>query len=576
MQRDAGWSHLLPWLLGLAYLLAIAPLGLLDGTAGPLLLPRGDLNQYQGVVDSFLAEPWQWPPFHVTRPAWPEGISLFEADGLPLVALAGKLWRELTGDTPSVLGLWIAASYLLQPVAAAYLVRVLGARGWLAALAAGVMALSLPAFHFRFGHAALQAQWQLLLALALALGSSDPLRGGRRLLLLALLAWAGLWINAYVFVMAAVLLAGAWLDRLWAAERRRRLLAGAVLWLLGVALLFQATGYGQGGDFSAGFQRFSMNLISPVVPQVSGLLPGFADWTVNDADYRTKAMDDPETFGNPHDALADMIDATGGQYEGYNWLGFGLLLLALLALVRPRRLAPLLAGRGAILLACVALALVALSNRVWLAYGMWFELPAPPNFIGEFRSCGRFFWPLAYLLLGLGIAVAAARPRRTATLLLGLGLLLQAADAWPWHLRTWRQLHDPGQFVLDVAVWRPLIAAHRQVVVLPPLGCRARLPGVGQEMAYLALESGRAANSYYLARPRRDDCESQPRERFAAPPEPGLLYYLRPPLDEDPAAIEAAWPGACRAFAQGLVCSSDSATLDAAGFAALPSGKTPD
>ena len=47
-----------------------------------------------------------------------------------------------------------------------------------------------------------------------------------------------------------------------------------------------------------------MNLLSPIVPQDSGLFPG----------------------------VGGLIDATGGQYEGFNYLGVGLLLASLLVL----------------------------------------------------------------------------------------------------------------------------------------------------------------------------------------------------------------------------------------------------
>ncbi len=574
------WGGALPWLLGLAYAIAVAPLGLLDGTAGPLVLPTGDMNQYQGALRAFVVEPWHWPPFHASLPNAPDGVSLFETDSLPLLALLAKLWHSLTDRVPAALGIWIFLSYVLQPVAFAYLLRCLDVQGWLPLLAGGVMALSLPAFHFAFGHVALQAQWQITLALALALGSRDPERGTRRLILLALFAWAELWLNAYAFVMATGPLAGAWLDRLWQGRQdggppRRRLLLGALAWLAGVALLFQATGYGRidGAAERSGFGHYSMNLVSPVIPQVSGLWPGFADRFVNPPNHNQAPLD---SLGHPWRSLADMVDATGGQYEGYNYLGAGLLLLALLALAQPRRLGSLLAGRGGVTLAVVGLGAFALSNDVWLAYGRWFTLPEPPDLLQQFRSSGRFFWPLAYLLLALGLASAAARPRRLAAALLLLGATLQAADAWPWHWRAWWQLNAPQEALLDPAIWRPLVAAHRTILVVPPYHCRAPNREIGQALSYLAIEAGRPVNSYYLGRPPAMDCPAVTAALTAAPPQPGELYYLRDGIEGLRGIADPGFLASCRDFALGAVCTIDAAALDVAGFTALPSGKTPD
>ena len=63
---------------------------------------------------------------------------------------------------------------------------------------------------------------------------------------------------------------------------------------------------GTGASLSAqGFGDYSMNLLSPIVPQRSGLF---------------KSMN-------------AIIDSTGGQYEGFNYFGFGGLLIIAVAFV---------------------------------------------------------------------------------------------------------------------------------------------------------------------------------------------------------------------------------------------------
>jgi len=571
--KGALARRLLPWLLGLGYALAIAPLGLLTDSAGPLLLPAGDLSHQQGAMVAFMAEPWQWPPTHASLPRAPGGLNLFETDSVPLAGLLAKLWQSLTSDSPAVLGIWIFLSYALQPVTAAYLVRCLGARGWLPALAAGLVALSLPALHFRFGHLALQAHWVILLALALAAGSRDSERGLRRLALLGLLVWAVLWINAYLLVMVLALFGGACLDALWRGRASRRmLLLGAAPWAAGFALLYLLSGFGDVGPPAWGFGHYSMNLASPVVPQASGLWPGFAESFASVRPHKQGL----ETLGHPWRPLADMIDPTGGQYEGFNYLGAGLLLLILAAATAPLRLAALLAGRGGLFLACLALALLSLSNQVWLAFGHWFSLPEPPDLVAQFRSTGRFFWPLAYLLLGLAVTSAAGRGRRAAALLLVAGALLQTADAWRWHERTYRNLHHGGALAVSAEAWRPLLRVHARVTVMPPYECAGRLRHIGQDVAYLAVAAGRPVNSFNVSRPAATPCAALALALLLRGPAPGELVFLDPPLARALAIAPSPWRAACRAEGAALVCSRDATALDAAGFSALPSGHARD
>src|SRR5689334_9888794 len=76
--------------------------------------------------------------------------------------------------------------------------------------------------------------------------------------------------------------------------------------------------------------------------------------------------------------LGGIIDATGGQADGFNYLGLGLLLASLLML-------PAEAGwvrrnlrqHIALLAAFAAFTVFAISNRVFAGHWLLFELPLP-------------------------------------------------------------------------------------------------------------------------------------------------------------------------------------------------------
>lgn len=557
----------LPWLVGLAYLLALGPLGVIAGTADVVRWPIGDLQQHTAGLRAFLAEPWSWPPLHSALLHAPQGTSIVFTDSIPLLALAAKAWQSLTGQTLTHLGPWIAATYLLQPVAMAAVVRALGEERALPQLAAAVMALSLPAFLYRFGHTALGSHWLLLLALALALGASERERGERRLVLLGLLLWLLLLVHANLFAMAFALAAAGWLAARHAwPERRPALWRGLLVWLLGATAIFFVAGYGEVASPGYGFGTYSMNLLSPWVPQVSGLLPGFADWLVNPADHETATL---ARLSQPHIALADMIDATGGQYEGYNYLGLGILLLLGVLLWR-RDGRALLRQHRPIVIVCLLLGCFALSHQIFFAYGELLRLPRPPWLLTQFRSSGRFFWPLAYLLLALGIVAAARLPRRGAAAALLTGaMLLQVADAWPWHQRLYRQFHSDTYYDQEALKWEPLLRRHARLTIVPSQFCRVKdVTPSSMDLTFVAATVGRPVNSIYLSRQPEIDCEAE-RAAIAAGPAEGELLVLLPPLLAPGTLPDDAWKREfCRGFRLGLVCSRHWPALEAEGLAA--------
>src|SRR5262249_24847466 len=141
-----------------------------------------------------------------------------------------------------------------------------------------------------------------------------------------LLAWISLWIQAYLFVIViAVFCAAAVQTAARSREGFRTACSAAVVMSLGTMLLMWVSGFFW--DRSAvkpltlgippWYDRTSMNLLSPLVPQWSWLFPRLATSV-------------GPTLGPWGSAV---IDATGGQYEGYNYLGAGTLLLVTSALV---------------------------------------------------------------------------------------------------------------------------------------------------------------------------------------------------------------------------------------------------
>ncbi len=199
----------------------------------------------------------------------------------------------------------------------------------------------------------------------------------------------------------------------------------------------------------------------------------------------------------------DMIDATGGQYEGFNYLGAGILLLFVIALVLWRRDLWTLAIRYKYLLILTVLfAGFAISFKPFVGDMSLlhpFAHAADPAAstaathtvasaqpqgvmskihdllfypLQQFRSSGRFFWPAGYLIAAFGIVGVWRRlSPNIAIAVLVVAALLQFVDAGPLRADMAMAIRNPGSPIVGADPWVKLIAAHGSITVLPSMDC---------------------------------------------------------------------------------------------------------
>ena len=280
-----------------------------------------------------------------------------------------------------------------------WLLYEIGVRSRIGLLCGAVIALSFPAFLFRVFHIALMGHFLIITALALYFATRH--RPSRRL-------WAAfvglslltMLVYVYLAVMVDGILAAAVVRRRPAlAKRARHGGTGDVDRRVAADLFAEYLSVGGGTFRASGFGRFSMNLLSPLVPQMSSLLPvetiGFLKPVLSAVPPANSIVFAPGDF---------ILDATGGEaIEGMNYLGAGLLLLlAFVAVAGGRRL---LArdGRHATVLSIgqhwpllavlLSFTLFAVTNDIYVAgYHLHCDLPVPAAFLDQLRSSGRFFW----------------------------------------------------------------------------------------------------------------------------------------------------------------------------------------
>lgn len=303
------------------------------------------------------------------------------------------------------------------------------------------------------------------------------------------------------------------------------------------------------GNVSIPFGENSMNLLAPFWPQTSGLF----DWT------------------GVYLLTRGSIGATRGQYEGYCYLGAGNLLLIAVALKLNGRALPSLVWRHwALCAALTSLTIWACSNRVYLGNTLILSYPVPDfllrTLLSWFRSEGRMFWPVAWLLSAAGIAGAmlSSRPR-TAVLVGCAALLLQWIDLSTLRSRLRDLVHRPVESVLgNGEEYRGIEAKIKQygrVTVVPSRDCTSTGGGAADnpaeiaatEMQLMAARANAMMENLTMARNLGVDCAKQrvtPLKDLAVS---GVLLALTQPGGLDRTG-EAREKFECRSVAVGWIC----------------------
>jgi hypothetical protein len=446
--------------------------------------PKGEIDMMQVLTAYFyyVQSPWHLPLFYVSALGTPSGTNIILMDAVPVVALAGKLIRSITGTMPNLFGAYLFLCFALPGVMMTLVLIAAKIRYALAAIIGAIFANTMPALLWQWGHIALEAHFLLIGALALYLfslrkNSSSSLAGAW----ITYLAVAYL-TSIYLFAMVGTV----WLCAI--IQRRLNRLAttqealGTGVLTLAVVMSVIALGgqFGLGGglplfDFSG---KFSMNLLSPFVPQKSGLLPG----------------------------LGGIIDATGGQYEGFNYLGLGLLLATLIVLPTEvdwfRRN---LRRHIALFVAFVMLTAFAVSNRVFIGHWLLLELPVPHlhRILGIFRSSGRFFWLVGYAQIAIVVVLAFRGARLRTALCLAAAAILQVCDVQPLRAELIASIAPERRLdQLNPDQLAHLIGGASHVEVVPSVQCSSNGDQIWANME-LMLAAARAnvpTNTVYLAR----------------------------------------------------------------------------
>lgn len=516
--------------LGCMCAASVLPVDVVAGTS-PFWTYPGGLDEANVLVGYryLIGSPWTVPLLHAPLLGPEPGTNVFWLDVVPWLALVAKAVSGLTGAPFNPYGLHLFACLSLPAVAMAALLAIGGQRTLLAALSGGILVESTPYLWWRTGHFALLSHYLIIFGLALYLftvrrpASWRLQLGWGAFLILALLT------NIYLFVMVAgfwaAALAQSWLDGRIGAVCAAICVAAVIIGVLGVMLL---TGQYSRDLAVAGtdhFGMFSMNLLSPIVPQMSGAIPSLARFTV----------------GVP------------GQGEGFAYLGLGVLILfcgntqAIHAWVARRGI-----QHAVLITLLAAFILFAVSNRVYAGNWLVLDMPIPSllaHALGAFRASGRFFWPVGYALVALLITLTLRNYRPGgAVAILFFAALLQWVDVGPLRASVEEKVTYSTPATFDRGQLAARMAEVSEVVIVPSFTCtidaaakniisiatRELLLRQNLELQLAAAEAKRRTNSVYTARDLTN-CASQQKRDEGRLRSRVLYVFLRgfdPPADQ--------------------------------------------
>ena len=373
----------------------------------------GDLTQEYLGWKAFRADDWHFPVGIMSNLAYPNDVSVIYTDSIPCLAVLFKVFQAVLPNDFQYLGVWGLASFILTAIFSYRIFSKLIENSRNRIIAASIVCLSPPILQRMFAHTSLGGQWVILFTIdALATYNLD--KNWKKLLVkVGILAFLSSSIHPYFILINGIILAGECLYIFLKYKKiAKSFLIVAEYCCVGLFTLYCLGAFCGGGESAAwglGYNSFNLNAL--LNPQ------GFS-----------KIIKDLPLWGEY-------------QYEGFAYLGIGVLILLLFAII-----AFISDGTKAIgfikthwqeCVSITAVVIVALiisaSNIVTLNGHVLFHYPVVGIFYkgwSVFRASGRVAWIIMYFFAFMAIAFSCkyVKNTRTVMVLLIVCLCLQFYD----------------------------------------------------------------------------------------------------------------------------------------------------
>jgi hypothetical protein len=477
---NSKWLSFIPVLMGIAAFIAVVGLGILNPRNISWLLADFDMTlEYLGWA-FYRYGPWTFPIGLNPNFGLDISSSIIYSNSMPLFAMAFKPLSALLGEPFQFWGLWILLCFVLQAWMAWLLISLITKDIWLKTFATGLLLFSPPMFSQIGFHNSTIGHFPILMALYLILRPNQ----NNRVLWWSILLPCTLMIHPYTFAMLVALWLADLLDKLVIQKKLsifQVLLEMLCAFATTILIAWQAGYFMNVSPGETGFGMYRMNLL---------------------------AIFDPSGFDAANWSFLYSLPwvRSNNNYEGFVYLGLGLIAVLLIALPMMakhyEKLTKLLRGHIFIFLCLICLTLFALSNNIGL--GTWtFTVPLTPKLFSIasiLRASARMFWPVFYVIAIAGIYfLIRGYSKKIATTVLGIALAVQIFDTSGAWLEIKNKISYPGAqpvSSLSDPFWTDAAKHYRKVVRVPVWNEQA----IWEKFANYAAQNQLGTNSVFMGR----------------------------------------------------------------------------
>ncbi len=347
-----------------------------------------DIVQHYGGWLHFRESPWSFPLGFTENLSVPTGTIISYTDSIPVVAIFFKIFSDILPETFQYFGIYTLLCFILQGVSAALLISLFCDNKIYILISTTFFTFSPILLERAFRHTALGSHFLILFALYLYFKQRRGDINFSWHISYMILTVLAIGIHPYFLPMIYGIYFIALIENILKNESKLKTSLKNIMFLgsnitltvlfgfiLGV-LSFGINSYSRGG-----YGYFSMNL---------------------------NAILNPYSVGNyTWSRFLRVQNQLPGQYDGFNFLGLGILfsLLAILIFIcitfNKIKFYKFIKQNLILILLCTAFTLFAVSNVVAIN-SFTFTIPLPNwilNLCGIFRASSRIFYPVYYLII---------------------------------------------------------------------------------------------------------------------------------------------------------------------------------
>lgn len=358
-----------------------------------------DIAQHYAGWKLFRNSPWDFPLGIGSDIEFPYGNSVSYTDSIPLFAIFFKLISSILPKTFQYFGIFVLLCFVLQGIFGALLVSLFAESKLYCGIGAIIFTLSPVMVERAFRHCALTAHFLILAALYYYF--KNRRKSNKSYIPFYIINAIAITIHPYFLpftfsIMFAFAVEDFILAKNWWKPWAHVILSICVTLAVGYCIGAFTSGEVLG---AVGYGYFSMNLNSYINP-VSTHFDGVNNWSA--------FLPDRAYFG--------------GQNEGFNYLGIGIIAAAVLSffmiiISNFKVIVKFITNRFGIIFSALCLTLFAFSNAIYWDDKLIFRIPYGEKlelFFGMFRATGRFGYLLFYLIFLLalyGIYMSLKNPK---------------------------------------------------------------------------------------------------------------------------------------------------------------------